>query len=176
MGGNGTIFRLLLPPDIVGSPKDQTNVIGSTGTFDVAATSLQPLHYQWQKDGINLTNSEKYAGTDSTNLNIHAISESDAGTYSVVVMNSDFSVTNQAYMAVFVSPQNYHGSMTNVNQVALKFIGTPDHFYFLQTTTNLTPPVTWETIVTNRPDGDGNWQFTDTNVNAIQKFYRAVAQ
>jgi hypothetical protein len=48
--------------------------------------------------------------------------------------------------------------------------------YFLQSATNLTPPVNWQPVLTNPADGNGNWQFTDTNLNGSQKFYRAVGQ
>jgi hypothetical protein len=48
--------------------------------------------------------------------------------------------------------------------------------YILQSATNLTPPVNWQPVLTNPADGNGNWQFTDTNLNGSQKFYRAVGQ
>jgi uncharacterized repeat protein (TIGR03803 family) len=176
IGGNGTIFRLSLPPDLVSPPKNQTNVIGSTASFMVLATSLQPLKYQWQKDGINLTNSVKFTGTDSTNLSINEVLESDAGTYAVVVMNSNFSITNQADLLIFVPPLNFNASITNANQLSLQLLGTTNHSYILQTTTNLTPPVIWKSVFTNPADVNGNWQFIDTNLNGSQKFYRAVGQ
>lgn len=176
IGGNGTVFRLLLPPDIVSPPRNQTNAIGTTASFTASTTSLQPLKYQWQKDGIALTNSVKFTGTDSTNLNINAVSESDAGIYSIVVMNSNFSVTNQANLLIFVPPNNFNASITNANQLSLQLVGTPNYRYILQSTTNLMPPVNWLPVLTNPADVNGNWQFTDTNLNGSQKFYRAVAQ
>lgn len=100
MGGNGTIFRLLLPPDIASPPKNQTNAAASIGSFTVAATSLQPLVYQWQKNGINLADSNNVSGTSTTNLIINGISDSDAGIYSVVASNANFGATNFATLTV----------------------------------------------------------------------------
>src|ERR1019366_2584164 len=51
---NGTVFRLLIPPVITVQPQNQTNNAGSTAIFIVQATSLQPLGYQWRKNGTNL--------------------------------------------------------------------------------------------------------------------------
>ena len=58
----------------------------------------------------------------------------------------------------------------------MQFAGTPYYRYSLQSATNLTPPTSWISIFTNTADVNGNWQFTDTNLNAGQKFYRAEGQ
>jgi hypothetical protein len=44
----------------------------------------------------------------------------------------------------------------------------------LQSTTNLLPPINWQSVQTNITDTNGNWQYMDTNLNAPQKFYRAT--
>ncbi len=38
------------------------------------------------------------------------------------------------------------------------------------------PSVNSQPVRTNPAAGNGNWQFTDTNLNNRQKFYRAVGQ
>jgi len=39
--------------------------------------------------------------------------------------------------------------------------------------TNLTPPVVWQSLVTNVPGAHGLWQFTDTNASQYPfRFYR----
>ena len=103
-GGNGTVFRVLLPPDIAVPPLNQTNIAGTTTSFIVGATSLQPLIYQWQKNGTNLADSGNVSGTATTNLNITGISDGDAGVYSVIVSNSNFAVTNFATLTVIDPP------------------------------------------------------------------------
>jgi hypothetical protein len=52
------------------------------------------------------------------------------------------------------------------------FSGTPNYPYILQSATNLMRPINWQPVVTNPADGNGNWQFADTNLNNGQKFYR----
>jgi len=102
--GMGTVFRLLLPPVITGQPKSQTNNAGATVTFLVSATSLQPLGYQWQKNGTNLVNGGNISGATTNTLAITGISDSDAAVYSVIVSNENFSVTNYATLTVIDPP------------------------------------------------------------------------
>ena len=56
----------------------------------------------------------------------------------------------------------------------LSLTGWVGQSYILQTATNLTPPIQWQSILTNASDTNGVWQFTDTNLNSAQKFYRVT--
>ena len=56
----------------------------------------------------------------------------------------------------------------------LNLTGIPGQNYVLQTATNLTPPIQWLPVLTNAADTNGVWQFTDTNLNSAQKFYRVT--
>lgn len=58
----------------------------------------------------------------------------------------------------------------------LEFSGNPGYTYLIQATTNLAPPIVWETISTNVADlATGLFRFTDTNAPAYpQRFYRTV--
>jgi hypothetical protein len=77
---------------------------------------------------------------------------------------------------VFLPPQNFTAQYLG-SGLQMQFTGTPYYWhYFLQSATNLTPPVIWKSIYTNSADASGNWQFTDTNLNESQKFYRAMGQ
>jgi hypothetical protein len=60
---------------------------------------------------------------------------------------------------------------TNFN---LNLTGISGQNYVLQTTTNLTPPIQWLPVLTNAADTNGVWQFTDTNLDSPQKFYRVT--
>ena len=104
IGGDGTVFRVLLPPDIAVPLQNQTNIAGTTGSFTVGATSLQPMIFQWQKNGTNLVDGGNISGTVTTNLTITGVSDNDAGVYSVVVSNANFSVTNIATLTVIDPP------------------------------------------------------------------------
>jgi uncharacterized repeat protein (TIGR03803 family) len=100
----GTVFRLLLPPAITVQPQSQTNNAGATVTFLVNATSLHPMTFQWQKNGTNLVDGGNLSGAASDTLTIRSISDSDAATYSVIVSNANFSVTNYATLTVINPP------------------------------------------------------------------------
>jgi len=59
-------------------------------------------------------------------------------------------------------------------QFNLSLNGSPGSNYVLQLATNLTPPIQWQSLLTNTADTNGVWQAADTNLNSTQKFYRAV--
>lgn len=100
----------------------------------------------------------------------------DAGNYAVVITGPDGSVTSSVVnLTVLIPPENFT-AQTTANGLQLQFTGTTNYPYILQSATNLTPPVNWQPIFTNPADASGNWQFTDTNLAAEQKFYRAVGQ
>ena len=86
--GYGTVFRLLLQPVITVQPQSQTNNAGATVTFLVSATGLNPMGYQWQKNGTNLVNGGNISGATTNTLTITGISDSDAASYSVIVSNA----------------------------------------------------------------------------------------
>ena len=92
-------LTVLEPPEITTQPADLTVSQGSSATFMVEATGLDPLSYQWQFNGTNIS-----AATD-TSYEILNAQPSDAGSYTVVITNADGSITStQAMLTVGVSP------------------------------------------------------------------------
>ena len=61
----------------------------------------------------------------------------------------------------------------NARQVTLNFVGLPGQNYILESSTTLEPGQ-WISAVTNRAAANGAWTFTDTALNAVQKFYRVT--
>ena len=100
----GLVFRLLFPPEITVQPHSQIANAGSNVTFLVSATSLTPLSYRWQKNGTNLVDGGKVSGATTNTLRITGISDSDAGTYSVVLTNSDGRVTSSNATLTVIDP------------------------------------------------------------------------
>lgn len=92
--GNGTIFRLLLPAVITVQPQNQTNYAGTTVTFLVSASGLEPMSYQWQRDGTNLVDDGDISGATNDALTITNVSDNDAAVYSVIVANTGGSSTS----------------------------------------------------------------------------------
>ena len=64
------------------------------------------------------------------------------------------------------------GAVSGVN---IQFIGQSCSNYVLQLATNLVMPILWQSLLTIAADTNGLWQFTDTNLNAPNKFYRITA-
>jgi len=50
---------------------------------------------------------------------------------------------------------------TGAGTFVLSFSGAPDCDYVLESTSSLTPPIIWTTILTNGADGSGSVMFTN---------------
>lgn len=104
------------------------------------------------------------------------------GSYTVIGAISDpnyyGSATNT--LVIGLPPQNLSASTTssqNGSQLTLFLNGTPGYPYSLQTATNLTPLLTWQSVLTNPADSSGNWSLILSNLNTWPGvFYRAVGQ
>ena len=59
---------------------------GTEATFKVKAKG-DGLTFQWQKNGSDIHNDNKYSGTDTNTLRIQHINKSDEGCYSSLVRN-----------------------------------------------------------------------------------------
>jgi hypothetical protein len=79
LAGNGGKCFSPTPPSITSQPLSQTNYVGQTASFNVAATGTLPLNYQWSFNGTNID-----AATNST-LTLPNVQFSNAGIYSVMV-------------------------------------------------------------------------------------------
>ena len=88
----GDYYNLLLvpirPPQIEIHPEPQTVVAGRTATFSVTATGTR-WTYQWRRNGQPLADNDTVAGSQTRTLRIFRAKAEDAGTYDVVVTNSD---------------------------------------------------------------------------------------
>lgn len=93
--GMGDIYRLLVAPTMTIQPQAQTNHAGASATF-ICSTILQPVCFQWQLNGTNLTDGGHISGATNSILTITGIADSDAGTYSVIGSNSQASVSNSS--------------------------------------------------------------------------------
>ena len=70
-------------------------------SFSVTATGTEPLSYQWQKDGVDLTDGSSITGATTATLTIADVMESDEGGYMCVVTNTaGMDTSNTALLTV----------------------------------------------------------------------------
>ena len=81
-------------PVIVLQPQNQSVLEGQTAEFTVEATGGE-LTYQWQRDGLDLTEDGRITGVTNSVLQIANVNSNDLGGYSVVVAN-EYGTTNSA--------------------------------------------------------------------------------
>ncbi|SPE53115.1 hypothetical protein SBV1_1640001 [Verrucomicrobia bacterium] len=82
------------PPTILTQPENQVTSVGSSVMFSVSAVGQQPLHYRWQKNGVNLTDTGDASGSSTSSLILTNSAAADVGVYAVVVSNAFGSVTS----------------------------------------------------------------------------------
>ena len=100
-GDNAMVFddyRLTAEPSevpaIVLAPQNQSVTVGAPATFGVVASGGEPLQYQWRFNGSPLP------GETSAVLTLNNVGFGQVGSYSVIVSNSEGSVSSSATLTV----------------------------------------------------------------------------
>jgi hypothetical protein len=92
-------------PSIISLPSSQTVQVGSTASFTVGASGQSTLQYQWQTNGVSLTNGPSIAGATNSTLTLSNVQQSEAGTYTVVVTDNAGSISASATLTVLTCAQ-----------------------------------------------------------------------
>ena len=77
----------VIDPAITSNPSDVTVNYNVNAAFHVTAAGTGPFAYQWQLNGVALTDGGKYPGFNSANLTVSGPTYLDAGSYQVIVTN-----------------------------------------------------------------------------------------
>lgn len=104
-------------PIITAQPTSKVACNGGQVTFSVTVEGSE-LEYQWEKNGVALTNGGNISGATSANLVINPVSASDIGVYRCTITNpSGAALTNQAYLNTIIVGQTgfANGTSTPVN-------------------------------------------------------------
>jgi hypothetical protein len=102
------------------------------------------------------------------------VAASDVGSYQLVVTNPYTNATvNLVTLTVATAPQIYRTGRNADGSIALYCVSPPGSTNLVLCATNLSPPIFWRPLSTNVAGGDGDWQYTDTNVGNRQRFYRS---
>jgi len=108
---------VVLPPGIAVQPQGELVTNGAPAAFGAAVTGTPPLAFQWQKNGVNLTDGGDLSGSATTNLNFSGASPGDAGAYTLIVANAYGSVTSSVVALTVVVPPGI--TSPPANQVVL---------------------------------------------------------
>ena len=92
------------PPVIVSQPQNQTNAVGTTASFTVSASASGTITYQWQKNGVALSDGGNVSGSGTTNLVLSNVGTSDAAGYAAVASNAGGSATSAVATLTVVLP------------------------------------------------------------------------
>ncbi len=90
--------------DVGTQPTNQTLNAGATATFTALGSGIEPIGYQWRKNGVDLSDGGRISGTASGNLSISNITQLDAGSYTVKITNSSSAVTSAVAVLMVVDP------------------------------------------------------------------------
>jgi hypothetical protein len=77
------------PPTLTAQPADTSVFVGKTAMFSAQASGTAPLHFQWQKGEVAVSNA------NSTSLTLANVQFADAGLYRLIVSNPFGSVTSR---------------------------------------------------------------------------------
>ena len=86
---------VVLDPGIVTQPQSKSAIVGSNVLFQVVGSGTPALSYRWQKNAVTLSDGGSVIGSGTSNLTLVSVSQSDQGTYTVVVTNPNGSITSQ---------------------------------------------------------------------------------
>lgn len=111
----------LAPPVITIAPRTTVAQVGQQVVFTYTATGSFPRTHQWRRDGVAIP------GATQATYTINAVTTADAATYSVVVSNSEGSVTsasasltvNAATPPIISSGSPFDNSVTAGQQVSI---------------------------------------------------------
>ncbi len=97
-------LTVLSPPVIASQPQGLVVLGGAMASFGVSVVGTTPFHFQWQKNGMDLTDDGNLSGSATTNLLVTAATTNDAGGYTIVITNAWGSVTSGVANLVVVMP------------------------------------------------------------------------
>jgi hypothetical protein len=136
----GVDFTPDLTPFITAQPVTVSTTTNVATALSVSAGSAFPLTYQWQDNGINLTNDANISGATSNVLSFAHAQLTNAGNYTVIISNQYASVTSVVAIlnvsAVAVQP-----SLTGPVQYVTNYVGNNASFSI---NPQGTPPFTYQ--------------------------------
>jgi hypothetical protein len=137
-----------LPPTIAQQPTDVTTLATLSASFSVVAAGTGPFSYQWRFNGSPIP------GATSSILALPAVSTSQAGTYSVVVLNSSGAVISSGAQLTVLIPATI---VVQPQDIQIRVRPDPTaapttNATFTAAATTFNPPLSYQ------------WRFNGTNI------------
>jgi len=156
-------------PNITAQPQSRTNLVGTTATFAVTATSCGTISYQWMF-GTNTLIGESNSSLILTNAQLDR-----AGDYTVVLANSAGSITSAVATLTVQLPAAPVLSAKPVilanGHFSAVFTGTRNVPYTVKYADVVTGP--WLTLTNIMSDADGLIRIEDFSApRPTMRFYR----
>ncbi len=117
---NSAALTLRAVTTVTQDPQPQTVPLGGTATFTVTGTGDGTLNYQWRRYDVNMTNSSRISGVNSTTLQITNAGASDVASYKCVLSATCGSDTSAA---AILSLEGIPGDFDGDNDVDLADYG-----------------------------------------------------
>lgn len=173
------------PPSIGCDEIVESNLVGPLTVTIFAATTNSLVSHPLPFNGSIAGRASAVAwsfgdGTTVTNLSGAVHTWNAAGDYPVTftAFNLDHPegvATNLVVHIAQLNPPLLGSTFVFSNGIQFQFPVQPDGQYTIQYTTNLSPPVIWNTLQAFWGTG-GVWQVTDTNIADTARFYRVLEQ
>ena len=96
-------------PEITEQPQSRSVMKGDSVTFGVVAKGIEPLSYQWYKEGVAIENAT------STSYTIESVSAEDLGNYTVTVSNESGVATSTVATLTLKIPYRATGTVQVVD-------------------------------------------------------------
>jgi len=141
--------------------------------FYVAVAGASPLSYQWQRNGINLTDGANVSGATRRILTLTNLTIANSGTYSVVVSNSLGSATGSGALLTVLFPPSFQTITKSNNSLMLSWSAAQGQKYQLQYQTNLNS-TNWFNLGSQITASSGTISASDLIASNSQRFYRAI--
>jgi hypothetical protein len=140
-------------------PSSQTISPGSTVTFNIQASGVGQLTYQWRHNGVDIP-----GATESTLILAHA-NPSQAGTYSVLISDRLGSVVSASAVLAFLDLRMYAGLILTAP------VGTR---YTIEYSDAVSSPGAWQTLTTIVLSESPYRYIDNESPNHPKRFYRAT--
>lgn len=153
-------------------PQSQTANYGETVQLYVLASGYGDLGYQWQKNGVNLSDGDNVSGSTTPLLTLSDLTSADEAAYTVLISNINGTISSDPVSVVVIYPASItqpQGQVTN--GFGFTISGINGLVCVVEACTNLSNPV-WIPMQTNTLTGV-DCHFTDPQwMKFPSRFYR----